>query len=71
MPCYNYIKCFVIYCILRLYLVQATTPELYPGWDTLEFDQGHMAKNQPIIVLVLLSESLGVKKLIFLIKITA
>ena len=28
--------------------------------DTFEFDQGHVTKNQPIIVLILLSESLGI-----------
>ena len=26
----------------------------------IDFDQGHVTKNQPIIVLVLLSESLGI-----------
>ena len=35
---------------------------LYPGRDTFEFDQGHVTKNQPITVLVLLSESLGIKQ---------
>ena len=35
------------------------TALLYPGRDTFEFDQGHVIKNQPITVLVLLSESLG------------
>ena len=35
------------------------TARLYPGRDTFEFDQGHVIKNQPITVLVLLSESLG------------
>ena len=38
---------------------RATTAELYPGRDTFVFDQGHVTKNQPITVLVLLSESLG------------
>ena len=28
-----------------------------PGRDTFEFDQGHVSKNQPITVLILLSES--------------
>ena len=28
--------------------------QLYPGRDTFEFDQGHMTKNQPITVLILL-----------------
>ena len=40
--------------------VWATTAQLYLGRDTFEFDQEHMTKNQPITVLVLLSESLGV-----------
>ena len=30
---------------------------LYPGRDTFEFDQGHVTKNQPITVLIFLSES--------------
>ena len=38
----------------------ATTAQLYPGQDTFELDQGHVTKNQPITVLVLLSESLGI-----------
>ena len=28
---------------------------LYPGRDIFEFDQGHVIKNQPIIVLIFLS----------------
>ena len=43
-----------------LFGAQATTAQLYPGWDTFEFDQGHVTKNQPIAVLVLLSASLGI-----------
>ena len=39
---------------------QTTTAQLYPSWNTLEFDQGHVIKNQPITVLVLLRESLGI-----------
>ena len=39
---------------------RATTAQLYPGRDTFEFDQRHVTKNQPITVLVLLSESLGI-----------
>ena len=31
------------------------TALLYPSRDTFEFDQGHVIKNQPITVLVLLS----------------
>ena len=34
---------------------RATT--VYPGRDTFQFDQGHVTKNQPITMLVLLSES--------------
>ena len=30
------------------------------GRDTFEFDEGQVTKNQPITVLVLLSESLGI-----------
>ena len=40
--------------------VWATTVQLYLGLDTFEFDQGHVTKNQPITVLVLLSESRGI-----------
>ena len=39
---------------------RVTTAQLYPSRDTFEFDQGHLTKNRPITVLVLLSESLGV-----------
>ena len=39
---------------------RAATAQLYPGRDTFEFDQRHVIKNQPITVLVLLSESLGI-----------
>ena len=40
--------------------VRATTAQLYPGRDTFEFSQGHVTKNQPITVLILLSESLAI-----------
>ena len=40
--------------------MQATTARLYPGQDTYEFDQGHVTKNQPITVLILLGGSLSV-----------
>ena len=43
---------------------RATTAQLYPGRDTFEFDQGHVAKNQPITVLILLSESLAITTII-------
>ena len=39
---------------------QAATVQLYPGCDTFEFDQGHVTKNQPITMLVLLGESSGI-----------
>ena len=39
--------------------VRATTVQLYPDRDTFEFDQGHVTENQPITVLILLSESLA------------
>ena len=39
---------------------QATTAQLYSGRDTFESDQGHVTKNQPITLLLLLSESLGI-----------
>ena len=42
-----------------LFGAQATTAQSYPGRDTFEFDQGHVTKNQPIIELVLLRESLS------------
>ena len=38
----------------------ATTAQLYPRYNTFEFDQGHLTKNQPITVLILLSESLAI-----------
>ena len=33
---------------------------VYPGRDTFEYDQGYVTKNQPITVLILLSESLAI-----------
>ena len=45
---------------LSLKGAQATTAQLYPYQDTFEFDQGQVTKNQPIAVLILLSESLGI-----------
>ena len=64
---------FCYTCIFRLFLkqsdskkqtnkddVRATSAQLYPSRDTFEFDQGHMLKNQPITVLILLSESLAI-----------
>ena len=42
--------------------MRATTAQLYPGRDTFEFDQGHVTKNQPITVLILLSESLAIQQ---------
>ena len=43
-----------------VFQARATTAQLYPGRDTFEFDQGHVTKNQPITVLALLRESLGI-----------
>ena len=40
--------------------MRATIAQLYPGRDTFEFDQGHVIKNRPITVLILLSESLAI-----------
>ena len=40
--------------------MRATTAQLYPGRVTVEFDQGHVTKNQPITALILLSESLAI-----------
>ena len=40
--------------------MRATTAQFYPSRDTFEFDQGHMTKNQPITVFILLSESLAI-----------
>ena len=62
-----YIKCFVIYLdfplnnhVLLNSGARATTAQLYPGRDTFEFDQGYVTKNQPVTVLVLLSENQGI-----------
>ena len=41
-----------------LFGARATTAQLYPGWDTFEFDQGHVTKNQ--LIEVLLSENVKV-----------
>ena len=43
-----------------VYGTRATTARFYHGRNTFEFDQGHVTKNQPITVLVLLSKSLGI-----------
>ena len=63
MLCYIYLN-FPLTIIWQKHAVvfgaRATTAQLYPGRDTFEFDQGHVTKNQPITVLVLLSESLGI-----------
>ena len=47
----------------------ATTAQLYPGRNTFEFDQRHVTKNQPITVLILLSESLTLAKRHYQVKI--
>ena len=38
----------------------ATTAQVYSGRDTFESEKGRVTKNQPITVLVLLSESLAI-----------
>ena len=63
-----YIRCFVIYLDFPLNNhmakhdvvsgARATTAQFYLGQDTLEFDQVHVTKNQPITMLVLLRKSL-------------
>ena len=59
-------KCFVIFLDFHIAKKKQTnkdgvrTAQLYPGRDTLEFDQRHVTKNQPITVLILLSESLAI-----------
>ena len=66
-----HIKCFAIYIktfpltILWekhavVFGARPTTAQLYHGRDTYEFDKGHVTKNPPITVLVLLSESLSI-----------
>ena len=65
---YSGVVVIIILPVFRLFLQQSQQniwnrqqlQELYPGWDTFEFDQGHLTKNQPITVPVLLSESLGI-----------
>ena len=42
--------------------LQATTAQLYPGRDTFDFDHGHVTKNQPITVFILVSESLAIQQ---------
>ena len=34
--------------------------QFFPSQDTFELDQGHVTENQPITVLVLLTESQGI-----------
>ena len=47
---------------LITYGARTATAQLYLDRDTFEFDQGHVTKNQPVTMLVLLSESLGIKQ---------
>ena len=35
-------------------------PLMYHDWNTFDFSQGHVTKNQPMTVPVSLSESLGI-----------
>ena len=46
----------------KTWCARATTTQLYPSRDTFEFDQGHVTKNQPVTVSVLLSESLYIQQ---------
>ena len=46
----------------KTWCARATTTQLYPGRDTFEFDQGHVTKNQPVTVSVLLNESLDIQQ---------
>ena len=48
----------------KTWCARATTTQLYPSRDTFEFDQGHVTKNQPVTVSVLLSESLDIRKIV-------
>ena len=49
---------------IKSFLIKSwTTGHLYPGRNIFELDQGHVTKNQPITMPVLLSESLGIKQL--------
>ena len=59
------IKCFVMYLAFLIEKtnkdgVWATTAQLYPSRDIFEFDQGRVTKNQPLTVLILLSECLAI-----------
>ena len=58
MLCYVFKLSFKQSCAV-VFGARATTGQLYPGRDTFEFEQGHVTKNQPITVLILLSESLS------------
>ena len=57
-------KSRVLCYIFRLSLKQSYSKNnncaIYPGRDTFEYDQEHVTKSQPITVLVMLSESLGI-----------
>ena len=41
---------------------KGSSVSFFPSRDTFEFDQEHVDKSQPITVLVLLSESQGIKQ---------
>ena len=59
MLCYIFRSALNQLCAV-VFSVWATTAQLYPGRDTFEFDQEQINKYQPITVLVLLSERLGI-----------
>ena len=58
MLCYNICRISLKQSGAVVFGAQATTAQLYLSQDTFEFGQGHMANNQPITVLFLLSENL-------------
>ena len=52
---------FSVYSLLAMRVFGAgNNCAIVYGQDTFEFDQGHVTKNKPITVLVLLSKSLGI-----------
>ena len=58
-----YIKCFVLYLDLPLnnHIAKTNKQRRRAGNNcAIVFDQGHVTKNQPITVLILLSESLAI-----------
>ena len=48
--------------MLKVTPALATAAQMSPTWDTVKFNQGYVNENQPITVLFLLSESLGLQQ---------